>query len=80
MAARETLARILRSRSGRERLSLLGSDGGERLLDIAYAIIETEDNEHGRSCAFFGCHRDDPAAGRIAAINRSQAMIEFGRG
>lgn len=77
-AARDALARILRGRAGRERLPLPGPDGSPRLFDITFATSEREDTEPPQIVLHLADVTDTVLhAGRIAAINRSQAMIEF---
>jgi methyl-accepting chemotaxis protein len=79
MAARETLARILRGRAGRERLSLFGAEGGEKLFDITFATVEAEDDQPRQIVLHLADVTEATLhAGRMVAITRSQAMIEFG--
>jgi methyl-accepting chemotaxis protein len=75
---REAAARIARMRGGRERLSFAGRDGQERVVDVAVATLEPDEDTPRQVMLHLADVTDAVLQqGRVAAIDRSQAMIEF---
>ncbi|CAH0200417.1 methyl-accepting chemotaxis protein [Roseomonas sp. CECT 9278] len=78
-ASREMMARIVRAGSGRERLAVIGGDGRDLAFDVTLACVEAEGDAPRCIMAHLADVTDAVLqAGRTTAIDRSQAMIEFG--